>query len=605
MDDYYYPSDEWSEPEPPDADLRPRSLEGRLESEWSAPEPSDYDYLRGREYRPRSYTRSIRPRSRAGSQGIYSNESDSSSEGALTVEEVEARVVEEAYLDYLRKLPQMERIKKYLLWLFAVAAVTLMYIDWNRRGSNSDDSWSSTSAYYRGPKKTGTDSKQRDPYYYDNPYDLHYTRNLGHFWEHYRMIMAPNRDYGYWFDDATESMNIIRIMWGGVAPATTPEAAAVHRHYEELMELRAEEIRLARVEWEKFLDTRTRLLLHLLDDKSPWRVYVNESTAMKKKNNSTNNNAEEGGARNWTEDIAHEFLSGATTPPKIVEHEEFNLTRLQEGEEGHGDGGEEVLNTHVNNETYLALENAARMVTREIVEGHALLFRDMPAVLEHLGKARKAEDEFIKDVLDHTWKRDLWTLEYARGLLRAHAWVGKLMKLGERMEVPVKWLEDRFPISDGGTALLEKETKTLEWMKTAEELLRVWGAVLMDLQEGLLITIRHDDVAHDMTLKAGNSSTEVDYDASWDAWKKRNCGGTYCYDPASPFGGLKEVLIGVKTAKVASDEANWSKEKYGEQKRRIWRGIYQKACCENSELAMLLRNGTGSSQVDEHDLDLE
>jgi len=625
MDDYYYPSDEW--PEHPVVYLRrrhsrPRSPMGRSGDEWLEPEhyftrrrsrlrsPSESrsrsgsrsytrrfdegsesdDYFRGRHYRPRSYTRRIRARARLRDEDIYSAESTSSSEGAATAEEVQARR-REAYMEFQRKLPKMERIKRYLLGVFAVLAATLIYFDgipgWNRSSSDSD-SWSSS--YYRRPKNYSS-SHRRDPF--NNPYDLHYTRNLGHFWENYRMIMAPNRDYGYWFDDANGSMNVIRVMWAAIEPPSTSQEKTVHQRTRKLMEVRAEELRLARVEWEKFLDTRTRLLLGLVDDKAPWRVYVNEEPVSNK-----TGQGDAAGGRNWTEDIVQKFQSAGTAPP-IIEHKKFNLSHLQGGEGG--DGGE-VLSTHFDNVTYLALENSARMVTREIVEGHALLFRDMPAVLEHLNKAQEAENAFIRQVIDNTTKIDMWTLECATGLPKLRRWVKKLLKLGQRMEVPVKWLEDRFPISGGGTALLKEEKKTLEWMKTSEELLRVWGAVLMDLQEGLLLMLRQEDVTQDK-VKARNSPKKIDFDASWDAWKKRNCGGTHCYDPASPFGGLKKILIGAKTAKVASDEANWSKEKYGEQKHRIWRGIYQKACCEDSELALLLRNGSGLLAVGEQDLD--
>ncbi|KAI1812711.1 hypothetical protein GGS20DRAFT_556610 [Poronia punctata] len=240
-----------------------------------------------------------------------------------------------------------------------------------------------------------------------------------------------------------------------------------------------------------------------------------------------------------------------------------------------------------------AIKQLARKIIGEITSCHETLFGHddhLRDILSYLSRAREAEKVVLEQLPTLLTKDDEnalekeWTPRCAKSLERLEMRMHELRELGRQLRGSVMWLQQQGQ---------RREDSDLD-LNVAGEIVKVWGTVLMDIQEGFLFRFRREEVERE---KMRSEDGGVDYDASWERWKGRNCGGTSCYEEAGILSGVKGVFLsGLKTAQVARDEAVWSRKREGKEKFRIWKGVYEKACCcEDGLLAKLLRFGSAPS----------
>lgn len=154
------------------------------------------------------------------------------------------------------------------------------------------------------------------------------------------------------------------------------------------------------------------------------------------------------------------------------------------------------------------------------------------------------------------------------------------------------------------------------WVQSAMELLNAWSTVLMDVEEGVLMALRRKEIAEEKKLIAektqdnggigattdqqaadgkggdGTTSSGFDYEASWQRWKQRNCGGTSCYDVATPAARLRHLFGGTENNKKPLAGEAWDeRDRFPDWEVGVWKGIYEKACCQEAALANILKHG--------------
>ncbi|KAI3323943.1 hypothetical protein HD806DRAFT_78475 [Xylariaceae sp. AK1471] len=398
-----------------------------------------------------------------------------------------------------------------------------------------------------------------------SPYSSASTSTMASFWHDYREILTSAEDYETYFHDADASQHAINIMWAVQPPPAAPHEEAAYTRTQKLIESRAENLKLARAEWRKFLTRRGRLVGDMVSSGALWRVYVDGKPV-----NGTE--ASEIG-KNWAA-IAQRFepspRSAASKHASVADHEDRSDGKV----------GDEK--TTLDNQTFAALALSARRITDELIRGHAELFEDWGSIHENIHEAQNAEKAFIGRLRSSSSKGSLWTAQYATALPQLKKRIDGLQKQHENMKHVLDWLQERF----SRDVVEAKEEDQAAWLKSAKELLQAWATVLMDTQEGVLFMLRREDLKL-QGLRRSN------YDAGWEEWKSRNCGGTSCYDSPSALGNIKRVFVtGKPMAGVAEDERSWSKSLGGDGTPRVWRGVYDKACCENGTLAQLLKYGS-------------
>ncbi|KAI8634469.1 hypothetical protein F5Y19DRAFT_212052 [Xylariaceae sp. FL1651] len=364
-----------------------------------------------------------------------------------------------------------------------------------------------------------------------SPYNLNYTSKMAPFWRNYRDILTTTEDYETWFADVDAGTNAIQSMWAAVPAPTTPHDEAVYTNMQKFIQSRAEYLRLARGEWDGFLAMRDRLV--------------------------------------------HDMLRSGTT------------TKRNKGETATATAAvpEEKLQDRFSNQTLAALTRSARRITEELVRAHADLFEARNGALEfaarvHVFAAENAERGFMGRLKSRSLKNCLWTEQLAKALPTLKKRMDKLRYQHEGMKAGLEWLQGQFS-RDAEESLSAKDQ--LVWLKRAKELLQTRAAVLMDVQEGVLFAVRRKELE-------GKDREKVDYGALWEQWKNRNCGGTSCYDPQGVLSSIKRVFISKKPmAGVAEDEASWSSSSKRQETYRVWRSVYDKACCEDGTFANQLK----------------
>ncbi|KAI1826917.1 hypothetical protein F4861DRAFT_21348 [Xylaria intraflava] len=373
------------------------------------------------------------------------------------------------------------------------------------------------------------------------------------FWRNYRVVMSPIADVDEWFEDVDDATRVIQTMWTAM-PAPKPREEASYKRMKDLMSLREKQVRFARAEWDAFLDTRTRLISELMSAGTPDRVHVDDL----EESDTRVEYLGEGGA-----DIKRKLKGGASN---------VRIADLDKGEA-------------LDNETISALATSTHGIIEKIDRMQTELFGKWDPSFGHVHEALKAEHAFIWDLRASSPKGNLWTGLLATGLLRLDMNMERLQQRHEDMKtVLMPW---RKMFRHDIEADLKEGDRAM-WVKRARELLRGWTAVLVDIQEDTLITLRRED-ANKRVLEMGDQNAVC----SWDAWKSRNCGGTSCFGAPGIVNRIKAFFgRGKPVAGAAVDEANWWKSAGGDARPRIWRGVYEKACCETETLSRLLRNGS-------------
>ncbi|KAI1329288.1 hypothetical protein F5Y16DRAFT_418145 [Xylariaceae sp. FL0255] len=424
-----------------------------------------------------------------------------------------------------------------------------------------------------------TSSSQRFPFTSSDPASKRQNKNLSPFkaslapfWRSYRDILTSNVVYETYFDPVDEATGAINKMWASIP---SPDS-----HLEELnynmtrteIRYRENNIVIAKNEWNRFLAARAILLRDLVGSGGLWRVYENGKLA-------AGDRATMGGKL----EILRPDTSSSTSSS--------NADSPGAKQENVGDASqrnEPPAQKALDRQTLAALTMFARRILEELSDAHSILFKeqlDQPHFMTALEAARTQETSFVGGLRSRSSNGvATWTGTHAVSLreLQKRLQTNVLDKRDE-MKVALEALRERF----SEKKMEEEEPMGYQaWLSDAKELLQSWATVLIDAQEGVLFSLRTKELEN---VWPG----PVDYKASWDTWKTRNCGRTSCYDQFSYSGYFKRLFLERKPmAGVALDEAKWSRAVGGEPLRGIWRGVYEKACCEDGKLAELLKFGS-------------
>ncbi|RWA07960.1 hypothetical protein EKO27_g7145 [Xylaria grammica] len=313
----------------------------------------------------------------------------------------------------------------------------------------------------------------------------------------------------------------------------------IYNHMQGLIKVQARHVRLARTEWGRFLDVRDRLVRDVVGANWYSRVHADGESA------------DEGGTQwGWTTAAqGHEIVDGKT---------------------GDSEEGGRIL---------AALATTAHRTTGDIVRTHTELFESWDLAHVHIREALRAERALIRSLCKASPKGEVWTTRHAVALPLLARRMDKLEPTHEAMREPLERLQDQFPSE--GPMIIESEAT---WLEDVEELLRGWATAYMDVQEGVLHMLRRRDVKKQPRRRYPSSS--------WGEWKRRNCGGTSCFDERGVVQSVKQAFrTGDPIAEVAGDETRWLESLGGDEAPRVWGDMYEKACCEDSMLAHWLRNG--------------
>ncbi len=477
-----------------------------------------------------------------------------------------------------------------------------------------------------------------------------------------------------WFDDVRVDTTLIAEMWSKVEKPPASAAADgrsgdhhhLHHHHhqqqqafhgstvvspgtygrmEQDIHVRAAALRNASLALDSFLGNRTWLARDFMRGWVVGRPGLRRSSL--------------GLSRRQLEELGP-LLSGPPLPPA--------------GSSGDGNGTDVVmlrlhdLATH-DAATLATLARMAENVMREVVRQHALLLEpvDPDGTLGRLCRvtlpaARKAEARLIRwlaatsaaaaapvsssssssSSLAPAARRSAQWWHDQVAVRRLEHDVCELAGRRGEMQEALDWLRTRFRtlqgrhlerarvrvlVDDGGKGRgkgkgkgVRERTKDvpelLVWVQSAVELLSAASTVLMDVEEGVLLSLRRRDIVegkrkveHERELEeekrkalggsffgSDNETVaaaphEYDYERSWHYWKRRNCGATSCYDKSTPVTRLKYMFVKDKPlANEASDERGrlgWDV--------KVWKGVYEKACCDNGTLTEILKYGGRTS----------
>ncbi|KAI0441030.1 hypothetical protein F4803DRAFT_440976 [Xylaria telfairii] len=386
------------------------------------------------------------------------------------------------------------------------------------------------------------------------------------FWNDYRELVTAVEDYDDWFTAADAATGAIDTMWAKVV--TGGEWRDYHQR---LISLRAKQLETAHTAWTKFLDNRERVIVELVGYAGAlWRVYVDGHPL---------NDTEAG-------DLNKRWVSALAESQNLIDMEFFASEKKAEEKDG---GGE---TSPLDEDGFAALRFSARRITEALVRTHDELFKDLDVVYKHIQEAEGTDSE-LKDLTSHMGKswyeKGFWSTQMAISVSTLKRRVEKLQGKRVAMATWLKRLQKQFPEDIENSP--EKIVDRTAWLDNAKELLREWVAALLDVQEGVLFLLRRRELPREQRLT-------VNYIPTWEAWKGRNCGGTSCYNAPGVMANFKTAMHkGKPVARVARDESEWIRRLGGDGTPRVWRGVYDKACCQTSMLRDRIQHGSNQPPV--------
>ncbi|KAI1389180.1 uncharacterized protein F4822DRAFT_405252 [Hypoxylon trugodes] len=215
----------------------------------------------------------------------------------------------------------------------------------------------------------------------------------------------------------------------------------------------------------------------------------------------------------------------------------------------------------------------------------------LAATRRHFGDVRRYEAQVIKGLKEKSSRSYLWNPKQHGDVM--WQFTRKLIKLEQAYEETTENLKEIVRRVNKLDVKYVAENRTYEealviWRQSLRNLMQNWGALLINSPQGVLYLLRKQEVGSGLT-------DEV----SWEKWKQRNCGGTSCYDVAG-LGNWFKGLIGMSekpTAGRAHDESEFSRILGYNKKPLVWRAAYEKACCQDGEIARFLKHGPSSSKT--------
>ncbi|KAI0545214.1 hypothetical protein F4679DRAFT_599887 [Xylaria curta] len=384
------------------------------------------------------------------------------------------------------------------------------------------------------------------------------------FWRDYRQLVTAIEDYDDWFVDVDAATRAIDTMWARVLV----KDEEWHWFYQRLISSRAKQIDLAHAHWRKFVDNREQVIVELVGSAGAlWRVNVDGRPV---------DDAEMG-------ELSKRWASVLSNGSDVIDIE--SLAYEKKGEAEVEETGNRTLSPPIKG--FAALRFASRRITEELVRTHTELFKDLDAAYTHMQEAEKVDGE-LKDLVRQMTKgwleKGFWTSQMTISVNKLKRRMQNLRDKRETMAIGLEQLQRQFPADIENSP--EKIADRIAWLESAKELLHEWAAALLDVQEGVLFLLRRRELPREKRLI-------LNYVATWEAWKRRNCGGTSCYNAPGVTANIKTTLNwGKPVANVAQDEVDWIRSLGGDGPSRVWREVYEKACCQISILRDRIQHGS-------------
>ncbi|KAI1129853.1 hypothetical protein F5Y10DRAFT_143492 [Nemania abortiva] len=376
------------------------------------------------------------------------------------------------------------------------------------------------------------------------------------FWRDYADLMSANEHYEDWFVDVDEATEALEIMNSAVQPPETKLPLHEEISYnarKNLTMARSQRLEKIRWEWKGFTRTRERLIAEIVRSAASGYVSANGQVINDTRTGEI--------GKYWAAVMRRLFESSSLPSPNAILSTDLKIIANWTIE------GPWATMTHpVDNHSYDALTLAARAILEDAAITHAWLFRawDIKGnVAAALGHERTA----LQPLLKHSLRNNVWEQRQHNALPALTNRLIRLEKLYYDVESSLVRLRDKFS-SEPHTP--EGPDAMARYENMAKELLKGWATALLDIEEGVLFMLRRRSIG------------------TWEDWKSRNCGGTSCYN-AQPVISILENLKTVfgqpkpddsAVAEVAQDEADWDRSLGGDGIPRVWRNIYEVACCQ-------------------------
>ncbi|RYP11744.1 hypothetical protein DL767_010814 [Monosporascus sp. MG133] len=431
------------------------------------------------------------------------------------------------------------------------------------------------------------------------PLGLNLTRNAEPFWQGYREVLLAHTDEEYYgafgFDEVDADTVLIAEMWSKVEKTRGKGDGGVdEKKYERMardVHVRGAALRNASAEFAHFLGNRTLVVQEFLRRGVAAGGGFPESE-LEKLDHLLNN----------TDNSSSNTAAGG--PPRVPT---LSLNEL----------------ANYDDRSAEALARTVEGLMAELIRQHQALFRPVEHGVERICRltlpaARAAEARVIGALVAASGGQgaELWKERQKERHKKEHGHGGGAIKELEHdvceldrkhaaMRRALGWLPSRFATLRGrhlekvrvrdARGRARETAELLFWVQSAAELLGAWSTVLVDVEEGVLIGLRKKGVAEEKAQTAAEAAeagrdaaaAAIDYDQSWNRWKLENCGGTSCYDRDTALTRLKHVFF---QKKPLADEARDERERLGWDVK-LWKGIYEKACCEDGTLAKTLKYG--------------
>ncbi|KAI0113524.1 hypothetical protein GGR51DRAFT_556672 [Nemania sp. FL0031] len=361
------------------------------------------------------------------------------------------------------------------------------------------------------------------------------------FWSDYISLVTAVEDYEDWFVDVDAGTYAIAVLEATIPAVPGPLLAhelEYYFHKSELVEARSKQVCLAKEIWKQFLERREKVVASLVYSAAEGLVYMDGQ------------------------------------PITDSEGDEIDLRIIADW----AVKGEAAETNPLNEYSAATLARSAKAIIFEILRTFLVLSEGWLEIQGHLNAAMVSEQGCINALLEESGRKEIWEKRLGSALSEL---IERLSVIERRHRILIReleWLLDNFPSEDDTTGSKEE---------AAKQLLKNWAVLLMDVQEGVLFKLRRRET------RCQASRLED----TWEEWKRRNCGGTSCYDAPSIVRSVvryKEVFIEEKrnpVADMARDEMDWAKIVVGDWTPQIWKSIYEDACCKVDSLSYRLQSG--------------
>ncbi|KAI1745739.1 hypothetical protein F4680DRAFT_443209 [Xylaria scruposa] len=420
--------------------------------------------------------------------------------------------------------------------------------------------WALRSPHSRNPLPSPAQEEQA----HEVPHVTNTSSRMTPFWRDYRQLVTAVEDYDDWFVDVDAATQAIDTMWARVLV----KDEEWHWFYQRLILSRAKQIDLAHACWSNFVGNRERVIVELVGSaRALWWVDVDGRPV---------DDAEMG-------ELKKRWASVLSNGSDVIDM--GSLAYEEKGEAEVEETGNRTLSPPLKG--FAALRFASRRITEELVRTHTELFEDLDAAYAHMQEAEEVDRE-LKDLVNQMTKgwleKGFYTSQMAISVSKLKRRMQNLQNKRETMAIGLERLQRQFPADIENSP--EKIADRVAWSEGAKELLHEWAAALLDVQEGVLFLLRRRELPREKRLI-------LNYVAIWEAWKRRNCGGTSCYNAPSVTANIRTAINwGKPVANVAQDEVDWIRSLGGDGQPRVWREVYDKACCQVSMLRDRIKHGS-------------